>query len=67
MLGGFAEFETNLRRGRQIEGIFPGKQRGSFKSRKPSIDAEEELRLKEVGIGSKRDFGQVGNRSGFGL
>ncbi len=39
MLGVFAEFETNLRRERQMEGIAKAKAEGVYKGRKPSIDA----------------------------
>lgn len=45
MLGVFAEFETNLRRERQMEGIAAAKARGVYKGRKPSIDAEAVRRL----------------------
>src|SRR5436309_10829752 len=45
MLGVFAEFETNLRRERQLEGISAAKARGVYKGRKPWIDAGEVLRL----------------------
>jgi DNA invertase Pin-like site-specific DNA recombinase len=38
MLGVFAEFETNLRRERQLEGIALAKTCGVYKGRKPSID-----------------------------
>ena len=40
MLGVFAEFETNLRRERQLEGIAAAKTRGVYagKGRKPKID-----------------------------
>ena len=48
MLGVFAEFETNLRRERQLEGIRAAKARGVYKGRKPSIDAAEVRRLREV-------------------
>jgi DNA invertase Pin-like site-specific DNA recombinase len=47
MLGVFAEFETNLRRERQLEGIQAAKARGIYKGRKPSIDAAEVRRLRE--------------------
>lgn len=40
MLGVFAEFETNLRRERQAEGIAAAKKRGVYKGRKPKIDAD---------------------------
>ena len=52
MLGVFAEFETNLRRERQLEGIAAAKARGVYKGRKPSIDAAEVKRLRdEEGLG----------------
>ena len=40
MLCVFAEFETNLRRERQMEGIAQAKKKGVYKGRKPSIDPE---------------------------
>jgi DNA invertase Pin-like site-specific DNA recombinase len=46
MLGVFAEFETNLRRERQLEGIAAAKVRGVYKGRKPTIDADEIWRLR---------------------
>lgn len=45
MLGVFAEFETNLRRERQREGIEAAKERGVYKGRKPSINSIEIRRL----------------------
>jgi DNA invertase Pin-like site-specific DNA recombinase len=45
MLGVFAEFETNLRRERQLEGIRAAKARGIYKGRKHTIDAAELRRL----------------------
>src|SRR3954468_14056475 len=47
MLGVFAEFETNLRRERQLEGIKAAKARGVYRGRKPTIDAAEVRRLRE--------------------
>jgi len=38
MLGVFAEFETNLRRERQAEGIVAAKHRGAYRGRTPKID-----------------------------
>ncbi len=52
MLGVFAEFETNLRRERQMEGIERAKERGVYKGRKPSIDAEKVRELKQRGMGA---------------
>lgn len=40
MLGVFAEFETNLRRERQMEGIAAAKARGVYKGGKARIDPE---------------------------
>lgn len=45
MLGVFAEFEANLRRERQLEGIAAAKSRGVYRGRKPSIDGDEIQRL----------------------
>lgn len=47
MLGVFAEFETNLRRERQLEGIALAKARGAYRGRKPSIDTTEVRRLRD--------------------
>ena len=47
MLGVFAEFETNLRRERQLEGIQTAKARGVYKGRKPVIDPGEVRRLQD--------------------
>lgn len=48
MLGVFAEFETNLRRERQAEGIANAKAKGVYKGRPPKIDmAEIKRRLSE--------------------
>jgi len=47
MLGVFAEFETNLRRERQLEGVKAAKDRGVYKGRKPTIDAAELRRLRD--------------------
>ena len=50
MLGVFAEFETNLRRERQMEGIARAKARGVYKGRKPSVDVAEVRRLHAEGV-----------------
>jgi DNA invertase Pin-like site-specific DNA recombinase len=47
MLGVFAEFETNLRRERQTEGIKAAKAKGVYRGRKPRIDAAEVRWLRE--------------------
>lgn len=45
MLGVFAEFETNLRRERQMEGIAAARARDVYKGRPLTIDAAEIRRL----------------------
>jgi DNA invertase Pin-like site-specific DNA recombinase len=52
MLGVFAEFETNLRRERQLEGIAKAKKAGVYKGRPASIDAAAVRRLKDEGNGA---------------
>jgi DNA invertase Pin-like site-specific DNA recombinase len=54
MLGVFAEFETNLRRERQAEGIARAKAAGAYKGRKPTIDAGAIARLRAEGLGVAR-------------
>jgi DNA invertase Pin-like site-specific DNA recombinase len=54
MLGVFAEFETNLRRERQAEGIAKAKKAGVYRGRKPSVDAVEVRRLKAEGLGASQ-------------
>jgi DNA invertase Pin-like site-specific DNA recombinase len=51
MLGVFAEFETNLRKERQLEGIAQAKAAGVYKGRKPSIDPDRVQKLAEQGLG----------------
>ena len=51
MLGVFAEFETNLRRERQLEGIADAKARGVYRGRKASIDPGKVKALKAEGMG----------------
>jgi DNA invertase Pin-like site-specific DNA recombinase len=62
MLGVFAEFETNLRRERQMEGIAKAKQRGIYRGRKPTIDREEVVTLKDQGVGAT----EIARRLGIG-
>ncbi len=51
MLGVFAEFETNLRKERQMEGIAKAKADGVYTGRKPTIDPERIRELKATGMG----------------
>jgi DNA invertase Pin-like site-specific DNA recombinase len=52
MLGVFAEFETNLRRERQLEGIASAKARGVYKGRKASIDPAKIKKMKADAVGA---------------
>src|SRR5205085_4867583 len=51
MLGVFAEFETNLRRERQLEGIVNAKARGVYKGRKANIDPDKIRKMTADGMG----------------
>jgi DNA invertase Pin-like site-specific DNA recombinase len=62
MLGVFAEFETNLRRERQMEGIAAAKARGVYKGRPATIKAEEIAKLKAEGLGAT----EIAKRLGVG-
>jgi len=63
MLGVFAEFETNLRRERQREGIAAAKARGVYRGRKPSIDPAEVQRLR---VEEKLGATEIARRLGVG-
>jgi DNA invertase Pin-like site-specific DNA recombinase len=61
MLGVFAEFETNLRKERQMEGIAKAKAAGVYKGRKQTIDIDEVRRLKgQEGLGATEIAKQLG-------
>ena len=82
MWGVFAEFETNLRRERQMEGIAAAKERGVYTGRKSKIDSDEVRRLhceeklspstiaKRLGIARSsvyRFLSRVGQTSSYGI
>jgi DNA invertase Pin-like site-specific DNA recombinase len=52
MLGVFAEFETSLRRERQMEGIAKAKAAGVYKGRPVTIDEEKVKALRDTGMGA---------------
>lgn len=52
MLGVFAEFETAIRRERQLEGIAKAKSEGIYRGRKPSIDVARVRELQATGKGA---------------
>ena len=62
MLGVFAEFETNLRKERQMEGIAKAKAAGVYKGRPPSIDPRKVRQLKAEGMGPS----QIASKLGIG-
>ena len=51
MLGVFAEFETNIRRERQMEGCAKAKAEGQYLGRKPIAREKSERVLELVGQG----------------
>ena len=62
MLGVFAEFETNLRKERQMEGIAKAKAEGVYKGRKPVIDPTKVRELQATGLGAT----EIAQRLGIG-
>jgi len=62
MLGVFAEFETNLRKERQMEGIAKAKAAGVYKGRPPSVDRAKIADLKAQGYGPS----QIARKLGIG-
>tara|TARA_B000000557_G_scaffold135956_1_gene110353 strand:+ start:176 stop:715 length:540 start_codon:yes stop_codon:yes gene_type:complete len=52
MLGVFAEFETSIRKERQLEGIAKAKAKGVYKGGKAKINVDEIIRLKKEGLGA---------------
>lgn len=62
MLAAFAEFETDLRKERQAEGIAKAKAEGRYKGRKPSVPSDEVRRLHGEGVGPA----EIARRLGIG-
>lgn len=62
MLGVFAEFETAIRKERQMEGIAKAKAEGLYKGRKPSIAAAQVQALAAEGLGGT----EIARRLGIG-
>jgi DNA invertase Pin-like site-specific DNA recombinase len=62
MLGVFTEFETNLRRERQLVGIANAKATGVYKGRRPTINAAEIEKLRAEGLGAT----EIAKRLGIG-
>jgi DNA invertase Pin-like site-specific DNA recombinase len=62
ILGAVAEFETDLRKERQREGIDKAKAAGIYKGRKPSVDRMQVAALKAEGLGPT----EIAKRLGVG-
>ena len=67
MLGVFAEFETNLRRERQLEGIAKAKAKGVYKGRKASIDPARVKQLKARRARADGDRAHAEDRPSVGV
>lgn len=52
ILGAVAEFETDIRKERQREGIERAKAAGAYKGRKPTVDVEQVRSLRDQGVGA---------------
>lgn len=61
MLGVFAEFETNLRKERQAEGIANAKAKGVYKGRPRQINREEVKAMRAAGLSAI----EISNRLGI--
>lgn len=60
MLGVFAEFESSLRKERQMEGILKAKESGKYKGRKQSINRDKVQELKAQGLGASKIAKELG-------
>ena len=52
VLGAVAQFENDIRRDRQMEGIERAKLAGRYKGRPPSVDVGQVKQLRETGLGA---------------
>lgn len=60
IMGSFAEFETDIRRERQMEGIAKAKAAGVYKGRKPSVDVERVKAMRADGMGASAIAAELG-------
>ena len=60
MLGVFSEFETNLRKERQMEGVRKAKERGVYKVRNRTSDTTQIHSLKQSGLGATKISKELG-------
>jgi len=59
-LGVFSEFETNLRKERQMEGVRKAKEKGVYRGRGRTIDASQIFELKQNGYGATKISKELG-------
>ena len=60
MMGAFAEFERNIIRKRQAEGIAKAKERGVYKGRAKKINNTKIVELKQKGYGATEIASEMG-------
>jgi len=60
ILGAVAEFETDIRKERQREGIERAKAAGVYKGRKPTVDVDQVRSLHNEGLGGTAIAKQLG-------
>ena len=60
ILGAVAEFETDIRKERQREGIERAKAAGVYKGRKPTVDVEQVHSLRNQGFGATKIASKLG-------
>ncbi len=60
ILGAVAEFEADIRKERQLEGIAKAKAAGVYKGRQPSVDVNAVKALKESGKGPSQIAKELG-------
>ena len=60
MLEVFSEFETNLRKERQMAGIAKANERGVYTGRKPSVDVGRVRELRDSGLGASAIAKEMG-------
>ena len=60
MMGAFAEFERNIIKKRQAEGIAKAKAKGVYKGRKATIDREKVKSLREEGLSTYKIAAEMG-------
>ena len=56
----FAQFETALRKERQLEGIAKAKAAGIYRGRKPSMDVTAVRALRDQGVGGSETASRLG-------